>query len=130
ASLGCNIPSDTIPCGTVVMEAACPALRFTEVAAGKLLRGLPAISPEYGSVRFWDDWCRQRTHVRHHAATCRMTLARTNKNGRRTGNFRQGRPLSWPGAESNCRHTDFQSVALPTELPGPAGDAIVQRQST
>ena len=21
------------------------------------------------------------------------------------------------GAESNCRHTDFQSVALPTELP-------------
>src|SRR5918992_1728967 len=26
----------------------------------------------------------------------------------------------WPGAESNCRHTDFQSVALPTELPGRA----------
>ena len=24
----------------------------------------------------------------------------------------------WPGTESNCRHTDFQSVALPTELPG------------
>ena len=23
----------------------------------------------------------------------------------------------WGGAESNCRHTDFQSVALPTELP-------------
>ena len=24
----------------------------------------------------------------------------------------------WPGAESNCRHRDFQSLALPTELPG------------
>src|SRR5207248_4989335 len=26
-----------------------------------------------------------------------------------------------PGAESNHRHGDFQSPALPTELPGPAG---------
>ena len=25
----------------------------------------------------------------------------------------------WPGAELNCRHADFQSAALPTELPGP-----------
>ncbi len=24
----------------------------------------------------------------------------------------------WPGAELNCRHRDFQSRALPTELPG------------
>src|SRR4030095_4827080 len=24
----------------------------------------------------------------------------------------------WPGTESNCRHEDFQSSALPTELPG------------
>ena len=24
----------------------------------------------------------------------------------------------WPGTESNCRHKDFQSSALPTELPG------------
>ena len=29
------------------------------------------------------------------------------------------RGLSWPGAESNRRHHDFQSCALPTELPGP-----------
>src|SRR5271155_1602199 len=29
------------------------------------------------------------------------------------------RELEWcPGAELNHRHTDFQSVALPTELPG------------
>src|SRR5688572_26521395 len=27
----------------------------------------------------------------------------------------------WPGAESNQRHADFQSAALPTELPGHAG---------
>jgi hypothetical protein len=26
--------------------------------------------------------------------------------------------LEWPGAESNRRHHDFQSCALPTELPG------------
>ena len=24
----------------------------------------------------------------------------------------------WPGSESNQRHKDFQSSALPTELPG------------
>src|SRR6267154_3659096 len=27
----------------------------------------------------------------------------------------------WPGTESNCRHYDFQSYALPTELPGHVG---------
>ena len=27
----------------------------------------------------------------------------------------------WPGAELNCRHEDFQSTALPTELPGRSG---------
>ncbi len=33
-------------------------------------------------------------------------------------NFNFADLLSWcPGAESNCRHEDFQSSALPTELP-------------
>src|SRR5881296_2024844 len=34
---------------------------------------------------------------------------------RRRANSLRGK---WPGAESNCRHADFQSAALPTELPG------------
>ena len=29
-----------------------------------------------------------------------------------------GAEFWWPGAESNRRHADFQSAALPTELPG------------
>ena len=29
----------------------------------------------------------------------------------------------WPGSESNQRHADFQSAALPTELPGHPGKA-------
>src|ERR1700712_2149780 len=32
-----------------------------------------------------------------------------------SGHFFQ---LWWPGTESNHRHADFQSAALPTELPG------------
>ena len=30
-----------------------------------------------------------------------------------------------PGAELNRRHTDFQSVALPTELPGRSRRALL-----
>ncbi len=35
-----------------------------------------------------------------------------------------GLTVEWPGAELNCRHADFQSAALPTELPGP-GPGII-----
>jgi hypothetical protein len=30
----------------------------------------------------------------------------------------------WPGTESNRRHEDFQSSALPTELPGHTRESI------
>ncbi len=45
-----------------------------------------------------------------------------------TGNL-SIKTLNWkrkywcPGADLNHRHADFQSAALPTELPGPLGDA-------
>src|SRR5436190_20515762 len=38
----------------------------------------------------------------------------------RCGNLRFNKEW-WPGSESNQRHADFQSAALPTELPGHLG---------
>src|SRR5438067_9554218 len=36
----------------------------------------------------------------------------------------------WPGTESNRRHADFQSAALPTELPGlVAADSATYRRT-
>src|SRR5437764_12848005 len=40
--------------------------------------------------------------------------------GCRSSNSSAAEASLWPGAESNCRHADFQSAALPTELPGRA----------
>jgi hypothetical protein len=37
--------------------------------------------------------------------------------------------LWWARTELNCRHTDFQSVALPTELPAPVRRAIAETES-
>jgi len=33
----------------------------------------------------------------------------------------------WPGRELNPRHADFQSAALPTELPGHLGRCVLDR---
>src|SRR5258708_1862818 len=35
--------------------------------------------------------------------------------------------LWWPGRELNPRHADFQSAALPTELPGHLGRCVLDR---
>lgn len=48
--------------------------------------------------------------------------AQLGRNGRQASKKNPAEGLGifwwWPGAESNCRHADFQSAALPTELPG------------
>src|ERR1041385_2443410 len=48
------------------------------------------------------------------------------RGGGRRGSGRVGWATgdAWPGAESNRRHADFQSAALPTELPGPGARNI------
>jgi hypothetical protein len=57
-------------------------------------------------------------------AVCLQAATRTSANENQwkmpgnlavSGHFLQ---LWWPGTESNHRHADFQSAALPTELPG------------
>ncbi len=61
----------------------------------------------------------------------RTAGSRNTCGGNRTPNRRFWRPVlyqlsyarkagatKWPGTELNCRHHDFQSCALPTELPG------------
>ena len=46
-------------------------------------------------------------------------------NGRSPVNWVEPRCFEWwPGTESNCRHRDFQSPALPTELPGHLGSLL------
>ena len=47
----------------------------------------------------------------HTENSCRIELPGRQKNARRAS-------LWWPEAESNRRHADFQSAALPTELSG------------
>ena len=37
--------------------------------------------------------------------------------------YKQLKNKKWCGAESNRRHKDFQSFALPTELPHPLGNS-------
>src|SRR5690348_17976972 len=47
-----------------------------------------------------------------------MTAATSLAGTRRSSIFHT---LQWPGTESNRRHADFQSAALPSELPGRGG---------
>ena len=66
---------------------------------------------------------RRRSRITSGSWSLRLPFARARVQGDRTANGQCGfGELSkegwWPGTGSNRRHTDFQSVALPAELPG------------
>ncbi len=48
-------------------------------------------------------------------------LMELSRKGRQANLLKILKGWEWPGTESNCRHEDFQSSALPTELPGQRG---------
>jgi hypothetical protein len=74
--------------------------------------GQEAARERRGNLEASSVWTRQ---VKHHRP--KFPQGSPKQKGLPT---RSGKPLfSWcPGTESNCRHGDFQSPALPTELPG------------
>ncbi len=51
----------------------------------------------------------------------RGVLMELSRKGRQVNLLKILKERKWPGTESNCRHEDFQSSALPTELPGHEG---------
>ena len=72
---------------------------------------------DYESIALPLSYIGRRTHQ------CRTTPGSPGGNHHAGMNDRQSRGAVagwWPEAESNCRHCDFQSHALPTELSGQA----------
>ena len=60
--------------------------------------------------RFWRPVLYQLSYARKAASAISRKLNARKAVPRRSS--------KWPGTELNCRHHDFQSCALPTELPG------------
>ena len=105
------------------------AFRFTGTRAAVARRG--RAGSVKGASGLYGDGPRPRRGVAQVESLCRATLA-VRAVGHRTAQSKKACAVGaslcftsrnhtykwWPGRESNPRHRDFQSLALPTELPG------------
>src|SRR6266508_6898907 len=104
--------------GRCAAAGAASAASATSASARGRGRNVLVIGTPHGSSAGDTRGPRREVHRMVGCMTCArvtpVTRRETSSSFDELGSVR----WEWPGAESNCRHADFQSAALPTELPG------------